>query len=66
LTLTEDGSIYLAHFNIGDAEETVTTVLSQLGLVGRYRAGMCGHVRIWMSFRRLWRWCLPTGQSRLG
>lgn len=33
----DDGSVYLAHFNLGESEVTVTTDLSRLGLSGRYQ-----------------------------
>ncbi|MDI9420478.1 MAG: glycoside hydrolase family 27 protein [Firmicutes bacterium] len=33
----EDGRIYLAHFNVGEVETTITTEISKLGLSGRYQ-----------------------------
>lgn len=33
----EDGSVYLAHFNLGQTEGTIATELSQLGLSGKYQ-----------------------------
>jgi len=33
----EDGSIYLAHFNLGDEETVIATELAKLGLSGRYQ-----------------------------